>query len=114
MAERQRQSLRAELQVPLLVQWQAGDKRLGQEAVKTRVVNAHGCLVLLKASLAEGQRVTLTNRESNQTQPGRVVWNGGVEQGRLHRTGIELATPDPKFWGQPYVDFVLRTASTWE
>lgn len=93
--------------VPVVIRWVDVKGFPHEEATETRVVNAHGCLVLLRSVLRDGQRVELVNRETQEVHNGRVVWCGAVERDGRSRVGIELENPTPEFWGQQYVDFLL-------
>lgn len=105
-----RRSLRAELKVPVTVRWTAKDGSRQQENTETRVINGHGCMVLLKGLLSEGLTIELLNRSTNEVRNARVVWCGGVGPDGRTQVGMELVEPDPKFWGPQYVDFLLWAA----
>lgn len=102
----QRRSIRAELKVPLLVRWAGPGGAAKQETRETRVVNAHGCLLLLKAPVFEGMTLELVNRNTNAVHPGRVVCCGAIEPDGRTQVGVELDRPDDGFWGEQYVDFL--------
>ena len=71
------------------------------ESCQTIVVNAHGALLYLKAELAVGAMVVLSNPFTQEDQECRVVFIGDdVEKGQ--RVGVEFLSPAPHFWG---VDF---------
>ncbi|MDA2913220.1 hypothetical protein MYX77_04540 [Acidobacteriia bacterium AH_259_A11_L15] len=74
----------------------------------TNVVNAHGCLLLLKAPLIEGMEVEVTNADTQEVRRGRVAWYGGLAEDFRNKLAIELDHPDPNFWGQRYTDFLLQ------
>lgn len=102
-----RRSLRAELKIPIVIRWntQEGTR---EEHTETMVINANGCLVLAKGPASEGLDVDVANEISGEVRKGKVVYCGKMEpEGRTH-VGIELYSPNPKFWGSEYVDFVLR------
>lgn len=104
-----RRSFRTELPVPVTVRWKTnGSTR--EETTKTRVINSHGCLVLLKAPIAAGQSVELVNLETKDKASGRVVWSGAVEPDGRAQVGIDLENPNPEFWGKRYTEF-LRWAT---
>ena len=72
-----------------------------RESCQTIVVNAHGALLYLKAELAVGAMVVLSNPFTQEDQECRVVFIGDdVEKGQ--RVGVEFLSPAPHFWG---VDF---------
>jgi len=105
-----RRSVRAELEVPVVVRLTAKDGSPQEEATHTKVVNAHGCLLLLKAVVVEGLSIELINPDTNEVRRGRVVFCGAVDSAGRTQVGVELEDPDPKFWGQRYVDFLLWEA----
>jgi hypothetical protein len=72
-----------------------------RESCQTIVINAHGALLYLKAELAIGAMVVLSNPFTQEDQECRVVFIGDdVEKGQ--RVGVEFLSPAPHFWG---VDF---------
>jgi PilZ domain len=72
-----------------------------RESCQTIVINAHGALLYLKAELAVGAMVVLSNPFTQEDQECRVVFIGDdVEKGQ--RVGVEFLSPAPHFWG---VDF---------
>lgn len=93
-----RRSLRLERQVPLAVRWVAQDGSLREEATKTHVINAYGCLLLLQTSVYEGMDVELVNIATQAIRKGKVVWCGEVSANGRNKVGIELEEPDLQFW----------------
>jgi len=104
-----RRSFRAQLLVPVAVKWRA-QGNLQEEVTNTKTVNAHGCLVLLRAPVYEGLGIELVILDSRRADRGRVVWCGAVEPDGRTQVGIELENPDPRFWGEQYVEFLLWLA----
>lgn len=96
-----RRSVRIELQIPVVVRWLTKTGSTLEEATETQVVNAHGCTVTLKAVMFEGTPVEVFNRDTNGVRKGRIVCCGAAPDGR-NQASIELAEPDPKFWGTRY------------
>ncbi len=78
----------------------------------TSIVNAYGCMVLLKTPILEGQPVEIVNKESQEARGGRVVWCGGTVPGGLTEVGLEIEEMDEKFWGSRYVEFLLWMAKS--
>ncbi len=70
-----------------------------QEMATTVAVNAHGCLVLLKAPLQfqRDQEIFLINPKTAEELPGRVVSLGKPEDGKIP-VGVQFAEPSPLFW----------------
>lgn len=104
-----RRSPRAELQIPLIVRW-TWNGRPREEATVTWVVNAHGCLTLLKQLLPEGLEVELENRATQAVSRGRVAWSGERCADGRSKIGIDLETPDPEFWGPIYTSLIAVPA----
>jgi hypothetical protein len=72
-----------------------------RESCQTIVINAHGGLLYLKAELAVGAMIVLSNPFTQEDLECRVVFIGDdVEKGQ--RVGVEFLSPAPHFWG---VDF---------
>jgi hypothetical protein len=61
------------------------------------VVNAHGALLLLAMKLFAGDSITLTNPQTDEQQPARVVYLG-PQQSDKQEIGIEFVKPSPLFW----------------
>lgn len=102
-----RRSLRAELKVPLLVRWRTTNGSDREEPAKTKIINAHGCLALMKTPLAERTEVELVNRNTGVVRRGQVVWCGAIEPDGRTQIGIELELPDLKFWGDQYAEYLM-------
>jgi len=94
----------------VVVRWLAKDGTPKEETTETKVANAHGCLVLLKATVFEGLGVEIVNLNTKQVRKGQVVWCGGVERDGRTQVGIDIAEMDEKFWGERYSDFLLWMA----
>lgn len=108
-AYERRRSPRREIQIPVRVRWIADDGSRREEVTKTQVVNAHGCLLLLRAALWVGTEVELVNLSSQAVRRGKVAWGGEVSSDGRNKVGIELDEPDPHFWGPQYEDTLLLT-----
>jgi hypothetical protein len=105
-----RRSIRAELRIPVTLRWKASDGSAVEERTETRVVNAHGCLLLLKAPVFQGQRIDVVNRNTGNAHGGRVVWCGAIEADGRTQVGVELDAPDFQFWGEQYTAFLQWAA----
>jgi len=110
-----RRSLRVELAVPLRVVWQGRDGARREERTATVVVNAHGCLLTLRAPLLVGAPLEITHGETGAVRRGRVVWCGEVAPDGRTRVGVELADSAPEFWGSGYAEafYAATTAELW-
>ncbi|HTV57637.1 MAG TPA: hypothetical protein VMJ93_02075 [Verrucomicrobiae bacterium] len=85
------------LSVPILVTGQDTAKKEFQEETRTLVVNAHGALITLTVPITPGQKVTLLNRVTRQSQDCRVVHVGTLQGGKT-QMGVEFVKPTPSFW----------------
>jgi len=92
-----RRSMRVLLSVPILVTGLDTKKKEFHEETRTLVVNAHGALITLGTPVTSGQKVTLSNRATKQSQDCRVVHLGTVEGGKT-QLGVEFIKPTPAFW----------------
>lgn len=92
-----RRSMRVLLSVPILVTGLDTGKKEFEEETRTLVVNAHGALITLMVPIAPGQRVTLVNRVTRQSQDCRVVHVGTLQGGKT-QMGVEFVKPTPSFW----------------
>jgi hypothetical protein len=97
------------MHVPVSVKWSRGGSP-HEETTETKIVNAHGCLVVLRSSIPEGSPVEIVNLDSQQARKGKVVWCGATEKGGFTHVGIEIESMDEKFWGDRYVDFLMWMA----
>lgn len=89
--------MRVLLSVPILVTGLDTGKKEFEEETRTLVVNAHGALITLMVPIAPGQRVTLVNRVTRQSQDCRVVHVGTLQGGKT-QMGVEFVKPTPSFW----------------
>lgn len=68
-----------------------------QETTNTVTVNAHGCLVLLKAKVGRDEQVLLLNPKTAEELPAKVVFLGKSEDGKLS-VGLQFVEASPLFW----------------
>jgi hypothetical protein len=68
-----------------------------QESTNTVAVNAHGCLVMLKAKVVRDDQLSLVNAKTAEELPARVVSLGKPEEGKIP-VGVEFGEPSPLFW----------------
>ncbi len=87
-----RRTQRVQISMPVLVHG-----RDFNEATNTVAVNAHGCLVLLKAKVVRDDQVSLINPKTAEELPGKVVSLGKPEDGKIP-VGVEFGEPSPLFW----------------
>jgi hypothetical protein len=92
-----RRSMRVLLSVPIRVKGQTAGKENFEEQTRTLVVNAHGALISLQASVAANQPITIANKSTNQSLECRIVHVGTQSAGKM-QVGIEFVKPSPAFW----------------
>lgn len=68
-----------------------------QETTNTVAVNAHGCLLLLKAKVVRDEQLSLVNLKTAEELPAKVVSLGKSEDGKIP-VGVEFGEPSPLFW----------------
>ena len=86
------------------------DGRKFREVCETLVVSAHGCLLMLRNEVDNGEILVLVNPETQEEQECRIVYLGD-SGARGMRVGVEFLTPAPHFWG---IDFGARQLSKTE
>jgi hypothetical protein len=77
---------------------QSRNKETVFEETDALVVNAHGGLVLLAASVFKDQFVTIVNLKTREELLARVTGVGQRFMGKA-QVGIEFIHPAPEFWG---------------
>ena len=92
-----RRSMRVLLSVPITVVGRNAKSQEFTEETRTLVVNAHGALIALAASVAAGQKVTVSNKATQASLECRIVYLGSSQAGRV-QMGIEFERPFPAFW----------------
>ena len=93
----QRRSQRVLIAVPVSVVLSRPSQKPITEKANTLVVNAHGALLLLAMKLFAGDSITLTNPQTDEQQPARVVYLG-PQQSDKQEIGVEFVKPSPLFW----------------
>jgi hypothetical protein len=106
-----RRSQRLFLQVPVIVKGQLPNKSEFSEATKTIVLNAHGALVELAATVETGQIVILQNARTNQEEESIVKLVSAGRPGKFN-VALEFKSPSPNFWQItfPPDDWAVRSA----
>ena len=84
--------------VPVALDWTANGGGKQHVEVHTRMVNPHGCLVVISQDLALDQHVQLTNLATKQSNSAVVVWKGSKRPDGWE-LGVELIAPEMDFWG---------------
>ena len=93
----QRRSQRILLAVPVQVTGKHAEDKTFSERTKTLVVSAHGALVLLKATVTQGDSLTLQNLLTKEEAKCRVADVTGGQNGWME-IGVEFLQPNPRFW----------------
>ncbi len=94
---KRRRSMRVLLSVPIQVWGKDSKGKDFAEETRTLVVNAHGALIAVAATLKNGQQITICNKATQQTRNCRVVYTGSPNEGKI-QTGVEFVEPSPSFW----------------
>ena|ERR1700733_8304130 len=68
------------------------------DVVQTANVSRNGCCLLLKCSLAPGQKIRLQRIGSGEEAVGRVVGQAGIRS-EHNLYGVEVLNPSDDFWG---------------
>lgn len=109
-----RRSQRVVLSVAVTVRTEDGPREASfEEETHTLVVNMHGALIALRAKVAKGQKLRLTNRATKAMQMCRVARLGPTTEGKT-QIGIEFLQPSPDFWhiSFPPEDWVVPEPSS--
>jgi hypothetical protein len=92
-----RRSMRVLLSVPIVVSGKSAQKKDFSEETRTLVVNAHGALISLGEKQVAGDKVTISNKATQNSVLCRIVYVGAVQAGKA-QMGVEFEKPYPKFW----------------
>lgn len=92
-----RRSQRVLVQVGVVVSGVDGQNRKFEEETQTLAINAHGALVLLAATVATGQKITVKHTKTQEEQECSVVFLG-PPKGSKAEVGVEFCAPRPTFW----------------
>lgn len=97
LAANRRRSQRVLMKTPVRVSVQAGAASLFEEDTHTLAISAHGALLVLKAPLYRGQRLTLLNILTKASLECVVVHIDKFP-GEQIQVGVEFLLPNPTFW----------------
>jgi hypothetical protein len=95
---KRRRSRRIRARIRVAVRLQTPDKETISEETDALIVNAHGGLVLLGATVSEDQFLTVVNSQTGEELLARVTDVGLRFMGKA-QIGIEFIRPAPDFWG---------------
>jgi hypothetical protein len=92
-----RRSDRVVLRVPIVLSMGMPDGMIVREEVFTKVVNAHGGLLIAETEIMAGRKIVLTNPKIKLERQCRVV---RCERANSHEFAIafEFVQPSPNFW----------------
>ena len=96
-SENRRRSKRMKARIPLVVRFQDSNKRFISETTHTVIVNEHGALILLAASVEVDQIIRLENSNLGEELLCRVTSLGPSFMGKT-QVAVELIMPTPGFW----------------
>ncbi|MGA8224372.1 MAG: hypothetical protein WB780_22185 [Candidatus Acidiferrales bacterium] len=107
----QRRSSRVFTRIPVRATGKNAEGRKFRENSQTIVINAHGGLLYLQASLELGADLVLINPVTEEEQECRVVYLGDLSD-KGTRVGVEFLSPSPHFWGVEFApqDWPARPA----
>ena len=110
-AHNRRRSQRLYLQVHVVLQGKLGKKTPFREETHTSVVNAHGALVEVSASIDQGQIVSLQNVRTAETVDCTVKLVTPSGAGKFN-AALEFVKPNAEFWriSFPPEDWAVRYA----
>ena len=96
-SENRRRSKRIKARIPLVVRFQDSNKRFISETTHTVIVNEHGALILLAASVQVDQIIRLENPNLGEELLCRVTSLGPSIMGKT-QVAVELIMPTASFW----------------
>jgi hypothetical protein len=108
----QRRSSRVFTRIPVRAAGKDSEGRKFRESSQTIVINAHGGLLYLQASLELGSELVITNPATEEEQECRIVYLGDTSE-KGTRIGVEFLSPSPHFWGVEFApqDWPARPSS---
>jgi hypothetical protein len=85
------------VRIAMSVEVRSHEAELFQEKTKTITVNANGCLVLLTAKVKRGQKLVISNPQTQEELASTVIFLGDYNSGKSE-VGLEFSEPSPMFW----------------
>lgn len=98
-AASQRRSQRMLLVITVTVSWRTSAGVTLRQHAATEVVNAHGALLKIKATIPVNSIVDLIRPSLNRSAKGRVVCCGTPSEDGLSRVAVEFLERNDEFWG---------------
>jgi hypothetical protein len=93
-----RRSSRVLIVMPVEISGQEINGKAFRREAHTRVVNAHGALLILAAIPQIKPLIRLVNKRSSTEVQCRVAYRKEIENGTVE-LGVEFETPQAMFWG---------------
>ncbi len=108
----QRRSSRVFTRIPVRAAGKDSEGRKFRESSQTIVINAHGGLLYLHATLQLGSELVIANPATEEEQECRIVYLGDTSE-KGTRIGVEFLSPSPRFWGVEFApqDWPARPSS---
>jgi len=97
LAANRRRSHRILMEIPVRVSGETGTLSFFEEHTRTLAISAHGALLAVTAPVYRGQRLTLSNIQSNASLECLVAHIKKVPGGQT-QVGVEFVLPNPTFW----------------
>jgi hypothetical protein len=97
--ENRRRSKRVKARIPVVVRFQTADKHPISEKTHTIIVNDHGALILLAASVEIDQIIHVEKLDSEEELLCRVTSLGTSFMGKT-QVAVEFIMPTPSFWSK--------------
>ena len=99
--DNRRRRKRMKVRIPVVVRFQTSDKHSVSEKTHTIIVNDHGALILLAASVEIQQIIRLENLASREELLCRVTSLGPSFMGKT-QVAVEFVMPTPGFWDKRF------------
>ena len=93
-----RRSLRVAIDMPVEVTGQCVDGTDFRQDTRTRLVSAHGALLVVATKSEVQPSIFVRNGKTGMEAKCRVVYQKRVEAGKAE-LGVEFVDPQPRFWG---------------
>ncbi len=94
-----RRSQRMLLVIPVTVSWRTAAGVTLRQHAATEVVNAHGALVKIKATIPVNSIVDLIRPSMSRSAKARVVSSEEPQEDGVTRLAVEFVEPNHEFWG---------------
>jgi PilZ domain len=96
VAANRRRAQRVAMQIEVRVSGYNGEGSRFTEDTRTVVINAFGCLLILRTPVKRGQRLVLSNAQTKRTVECMVAYH--EESGTERQIGLAFTLPNQPFW----------------